>query len=165
MKIKRSIRLTGLLFLLSFSTLIGQSIDRSVIATQGAEFTNPAVGSIEWTMGETVTESFDDCFLTQGFRQTFEISGCGFSNIEEVPIHSNLMLFPNPAIDKLNIISESGPIKHIYIFNTTGSLVFETSGDNNIQQIVTITSIPAGQYIIRVQLEREILNQQFIKID
>ncbi len=165
MKMNRSIRLTSYLLFFCFYALNAQSIDRSVVASQGATSVNPSIGSIEWTLGETVTETFDDCFLTQGFNQTFEISGCGFTNIDEVPLDEQLMVFPNPATDKLNIVSQNGTIKQIYIFNIHGALIMDQIGENNDQQIMPINSMPAGQYIIRVQLEKEILNQQFTKID
>ncbi len=165
MNIKRSLPMTILLLAFSISCLRAQSIDRNVVSTQGETFNKAEVGSVEWTIGEVVTENTDDCFLTQGFHQSFLISGCGFSAAEDVPINPELMLFPNPTRDKINIIAQEENIKKIYVFDWQGKLLLQLTGNQSNQSIVNVADLPAAQYIIRVQTSQSILNQSFIKID
>lgn len=142
-----------------------QSIDRSVIATQGANFSNPIAGSIEWTLGESITETFDDCFLTQGFQQSFEISGCGFTSAEEVPLHPELMVFPNPTNHKVNVVLTEGKLNKVYIFDWQGKLILSKNSDTTSQDIIDVATLPTGQYIIRILSDNQIYNQSFTKID
>lgn len=161
---KRSIPMIFLL--LAFSMLLqAQTIERSVVATQGETFENAGVGSIEWTIGEVLTENADDCILTQGFHQSFIVDGCGFTAAEDIAFDVNLMIFPNPTVEKLNIISQEENIQKVYVFDWSGKLLLSESVEANNQAIVDVKALASAQYVIRVQTENGILNQSFIKID
>ena len=71
-----------------------------VIATQGNSSSNSA-GSLDYTIGEVVITFGSDNFthLTQGFHQPV----IKVTNIETVEISFEISIYPNPAVDQLNL--------------------------------------------------------------
>jgi len=71
----------------------------------------------------------------------------------------NLKLYPNPTSDFLNIKSDQ-KISKIEIYDTTGKLV-QTSKMNN--EKVSVSKLPKGNYLIKIQTENGVVNSKFIK--
>lgn len=94
-----------------------QSLSASVIGSTGGHFASSG-GSLSWTLGEIMTETYKQNrgFLTQGFHQPLMIRVTGLEEVEE----KNLLVFPNPVRDILNLqITENGDYR-IELFDLQG---------------------------------------------
>jgi len=81
------------------------SFSRDVIASGGDYFVSP-VGSLSWTLGETVIETFENSsinfVLTQGFQQPDEKDNA--IGIRELPDNEVVMrLYPNPTVASISM--------------------------------------------------------------
>ena len=72
-------------------------------------------------------------------------------------IGGNVMLFPNPAQNMLNIVTE-GEIEDVAIFNVLGQKVMHA----NTNQI-DITSLSKGMYIINITTDEGMTTKKFVK--
>lgn len=124
-------------FILSYLFFNGQTISTAVVATSGDYSENQGY-SLSWTLGETVSETFNknDQQFTQGFQQAFlykitDVTEPGLA--DDYPIE----VYPNPAELFFNVKFDKGqkrpPLKLI-LFNASGSKVFETTIDPEIQE-------------------------------
>ena len=62
------------------------------------------------------------------------------------------VIFPNPASDQLNILSQK-PISEVEIFSLTGKLVWSKTYQSATVQI-PVTNFKPGEYIIRVSQDK-----------
>ncbi|GEM_PF-1302641 len=74
---------------------------QEVIASDG-DYQNTAQGSLSWTLGEIVTETFSEPsgFLTQGFQQNYE----ALLDLSDLGPSLEFTLFPNPFHTELNLL-------------------------------------------------------------
>ncbi len=77
------------------------------------------------------------------------------NNLQNVPI---LQLFPNPAIDILNILYNS-PIEKAEVYNLSGTL--QTTNLN--KNALDISNLSKGIYFVKVYSENGVVTQKFIK--
>ena len=95
---------------------------QQVIGTQGGSNSNSA-GSLDYTIGEVVVTfgSDDSTHLTQGFHQpVFEIT-----NIVTIEINFEVSIYPNPAVDQLNIqFKELHQGARFDLYDANGKLLF-----------------------------------------
>ena len=112
-----------LLFLISFipaGFCFSQSITPDVIGSAGDFYSN-ASGMIQWTIGETMTETYGNAnnFITQGFQQPDDFT-------THVPIQNslNIQLFPNPASDHFTLEFADAGDYVVEIFNALGQKIF-----------------------------------------
>ena len=94
----------------TFALLFGifsyaQTLSPEVISTAGDFFEVSGVGSLSWTLGEPVVETFTgqsaDVILTQGFQQP-EDFGVGITEVFNTG-NMSFSLYPNPAINNVRI--------------------------------------------------------------
>lgn len=80
--------------------LNAQSIDRSVVASSGEEFTT-SVGIIANTIGEPVTATLvgGNATLTQGFHQ----GNINITSIREQITENDILVYPNPTSDMVQV--------------------------------------------------------------
>jgi hypothetical protein len=80
--------------------LNAQSIDRSVVASSGEEFTT-SVGIIANTIGEPVTATLvgGNATLTQGFHQGI----INITSIREQITEDDILVYPNPTSDMVQV--------------------------------------------------------------
>jgi len=135
---------------------------RSVIGTAGGSFQNPAVGSIEWTMGEVIAEAFDPCVLTQGFHQTGVIAGCGTTSTQTFNEDLQVSIFPNPAVDFINIqVNEN--VDALQVFSVDGRLMIDKR-DFQTPNELDISALSHGSYYLKITVEKTFHTKSFIKI-
>ena len=98
---------------------------QTVIGTQGNSSWNSAC-SIDYTIGEVVIAYGSDSttHLTQGFHQpVFEIT-----SIETIDITFDVTIYPNPAVDQVNIIfKEINQGDKFQLYDATGKLLLNTN--------------------------------------
>jgi hypothetical protein len=75
---------------------------------------------------------------------------------------SNLLIYPNPAHDFLNI-RNIDEIKHIDIQNIAGISIWSSKYSGEESVIIPISSFPDGIYIIGIRTSNKIIFRKFIK--
>jgi hypothetical protein len=83
-----------------------------------------------------------------------EVLGYDYANTK----YNSLLIYPNPAYDKLNVLL-SGEINSYEIINITGQLVKSGKFHNQIN----ITDLLPGMYLIRVITRNDVMTAKFIK--
>lgn len=84
-----------------------------------------------------------------------------FLKNNEVKDKDNIVVFPIPAKDDLNISSEKN-IKSIEIYDENGRILQTVKGNTNIQKI-NITKLEKGTYYLFIKTNGEIKTKKFIK--
>ncbi|OFX86896.1 MAG: hypothetical protein A2W99_04050 [Bacteroidetes bacterium GWF2_33_16] len=139
--------LFGLFVVFAFS----QSISSSVVATAGG-YSEAGGLSLSWTLGELATETFTttNLILTQGFQQGyFEITSID----EPLSKSIDLKVYPNPAIDFINILIEDIDVKlvRIELYNLEGKLISNEQWENTgTPYQFQLSSFSSSQYILRI---------------
>ena len=109
-----------LLFLVACLSILSIN-GQQVIATQGSSSSNSA-GSLDYTIGEVVVTfgSDDSTHLTQGFHQPV----IRVTNIETIDISFEVSIYPNPAVDHLNIsFKEINKGTRFDLYDAAGKLI------------------------------------------
>ena len=74
-------------------------------------------------------------------------------------VYQDLSIYPNPASDRLQIITEEA-VNEVQIINTQGQLIMQGS-----DKVINIEALPQGVYMIKVTNEEGAFNvQQFVKL-
>lgn len=134
-----------ILGLLTASTY-GQFTTPEVISSGGDSYVKP-FAKMEVTIGEPVTETFsgNDIIFTQGFQQSHFFA----VTIEENTVSDNIdfNVYPNPAIDELNIIWNIDEPAMLFLYDLIGNLILS---DNLIKHArINISGLAAGAYLLR----------------
>ena len=90
----------------------------------------------------------DECLFTMG----------GVSGVDENVTDNAIKVYPNPATDKV-VVETDAEVISVSLYAIDGRLVQKV--DN--QKELNVSDCPAGHYIISVQTEEGITNQQIIK--
>ncbi len=145
--------LTGfIVFICSSASLLAQEI----ITTDG-NFSSNAQGSLSWTLGEPVTETFSDGnnLLTQGFQQNYE-SLLSVDGPENLP---SLELFPNPFSEDLTLqYSGSDASILIEIYDAQSRRVLSKNYPLNgsmISVTLELSELSTGHYQVRIARENQ----------
>lgn len=137
----------------------GQIVDPQVIATAGDFFQN-SNGSISWTIGEPVTETFTDAgnnnILTQGFQQ----SRYDIVVVNSISKEIKIALFPNPASEFLNLEWDLADSKNVQIEINDAlgrTLVQQSFSESKSAKQFNISGFPAAQYFVRILSDKKVL--------
>ena len=140
-----------LIFVLSVSLSYSHSISSSVVASAGG-YSEAGGISLSWTLGELATETFTstNLILTQGFQQGYyEITSIN----EPLSKSINLKVFPNPAVDFINILIEDIDVNTVKIelYNMEGKLISNEQWENTGSPYqLQLSNFSSSQYILRV---------------
>lgn len=142
----------GLLVLLSVS-LHAQHLERQVTASAGDYRQAPGLGSLHWTLGETVTETLTSgsIRLSQGFHQLY-IFTVDFDEPEELAF--SFKVFPNPASASVNIQTDHSQPLYWQLTDVAGRLLQAQSLPAFSLQAIDLQSLSAGVYLLRATDER-----------
>ncbi len=82
-----------------------------------------------------------------------EFDSTSSTNIEE--LHTQVTVFPNPAVSHIRITSagNNNPLVSIRIYNLLGSLLFEKKGIRTSDYTVNLQDFQTGAYFVQAQLE------------
>ena len=145
---------TLLLFLFTVTVNISgttaQSFTPDVIASAGI-FATSAEGSMSWTIGETMTETYSpgSNFFTQGFHQPDLLLITAIQSYTE----NTISVFPNPVVDNLFIrFSVSSASYTIDIFDVQGNLVKKeiVTPNTSDNYRISFEDLSNGMYLIRI---------------
>lgn len=85
------------------------------------------------------------------------------SGISEVDFDKEVKIFPNPAIDELNIQTEK-ELLNVEIVDLMGRVVFTHGKLNTGKNILNLSLIPAGMYFMNLKDNDRILSKRFVKL-
>lgn len=156
-----------LLCCITAGQICAQIPDLKVIASAGNSFTNENI-QLDWTMGEPLILTLENppVILTQGFHQP-NYDFISSSNTPGWP--GTIKLFPNPCSNDLNIQLgftewQKGTLE---IIEPSGKTWKSVSFSNEfIDQHINTTSLPSGQYFVKLRLPGKniVQNISFIKL-
>jgi len=73
-----------------------------------------------------------------------------------------IKVYPNPVQDQLKIDVPAGENVQVYIFNTTGQLMYE-GRELDLQESINVSSFKKGLYIVKVISDGEVFTTKLIK--
>lgn len=130
-------------------TAKAQSLEPTVIASDGGFAVLPS-GTIAWTIGETVTETFTGTgnILTQGFHQPSSIN---LNGVGGVPA-PGMSVYPNPAAEGINInLTHLAAGEYtVQLFDVLGNKVAEVTAYDNTIVFLPLTEFANGVYMLTV---------------
>ncbi len=136
-----------LVFLLILTNLTG--FTQEVIATQGDSYSNENA-SVDFTIGEVVINTLTDGVndVTQGFLQT----NWNFVDMVDHTPNFEVVIFPNPAEDILNIQTNSFENITYSIYDALGKLILQDKLQAELTPIPT-SNLASGFYTVTLNEE------------
>ena len=142
-----------LLAVLAVATINGQTVTPVVVANDGG-FSQTAAGSVAWTIGEPVSETYKQTtrITTMGFHQT-ELAVVDF--ISELEGEEGLVVFPNPVVDVLNLNFKGlkPGTYSITMVDAAGRLVLSeiaVVNENNEKVTLKVSEFASGNYYLNI---------------
>jgi hypothetical protein len=80
-------------------------------------------------------------------------------NINEQYIRDNLLLYPNPAYQEVNISAEGITLDEVVFYTLTGQMVFQTRPKNNT---IVISNLQPGMFIVEVTVEGRLVRKKLV---
>ena len=141
-----------------------QHIERQVTASAGDYRQAPGLGSLHWTLGETVTETLTSgsVRLSQGFHQLYILS----VDLDEPEAGAfSLKVFPNPATASVNIQTDHSRPLHWQLTDVSGRVLLTQNLPAFSVQAIDLQMLPAGLYLLRATDEhRRMRTFKIVKI-
>jgi hypothetical protein len=146
MKRKRYILIAGAVVLMA-GNISAQTLKPDITTTTGDYYSN-AAGSLSWTMGEPIIETYSDGsnILTQGFQQS-SYSVTAVENVNEP--HVIVTVYPNPSDGIINIRSNENKNLNAELIEIEGKTVYRRVLENG-QGEMNLGSLADGIYLLRV---------------
>ena len=113
-----------------------------------------------WSKNEIINADFSlevvfDSYVSDVYPdEDGEYSLVNFKN-ENSMVNTNIILYPNPATDEINI-SSTETIKNIMILNYKGQLIYEGNSSR-----ISTSNFKCGIYIIRIKTDNGVETQKF----
>lgn len=76
---------------------------------------------------------------------------------------SNLRIWPNPANNSLNVVSDNYPIDYITVMDLSGKILMRKNVGNN-NTILNVSHLPAGTYLLETVCKGEVSVEKFVKV-
>jgi hypothetical protein len=136
-------------FMILFMGTIAQHSRAQEIIASGGDHFDSANGSLSWTLGEPVVETFGNGYiLTQGFQQNYEI----ILTLQEISEASMFDVYPNPFQHSINISGTdhlpSGSTAFMKIFDNSSRIVYQ----GQLEKVILLEHLPAGTYFLNVEM-------------
>jgi len=133
---------------LSFSSVKAQTTKPDIITTTGDYFSNVTTGSLSWTLGEPVIETYSGGgnILTQGFQQ----SRYNVTAVEDVTKPSvNIGVYPNPFASAFTISTDASNPLHARVIDLSGKVICEKNITTSQTQI-NLGTLSDALYLLKV---------------
>jgi hypothetical protein len=92
---------------------------------------------------------------------------CREANMQAHANNQSMIIYPNPATEEINIqlSATEDKISEVLMLNTLGETVvqLQNNGDSNGKITVSLQSLPAGIYFLKVKTGNEILNGKIVR--
>jgi hypothetical protein len=120
---------------------------------------NVSLGSLTGLKYASNVSDKRDILINKGWSLTGDTVGNCLLSSSDLKLNKKLSLYPNPAVDDIHIEGLSD-IKSYKIYDTSGRLVKE--GNPN-RDMINVSSLPKGNYILQFILKDTTLSSKFIK--
>lgn len=153
------------LTLLISAPMYSQTIPLSVVASSGG-YTETGVLSLSWTVGESLTESFEQgsVTLSQGFQQGVRVLILQLPRL--LTTESGFSVFPNPATSFLTIHSEIPRSFSYILFSVSGEQILQGSSPTTPLHL-DISGVTPGSYLLVMTtsagIRRSIVVQKIVR--
>jgi hypothetical protein len=144
--------LTGYNIYHSLDTEPFEMIDNTIDTT----YTHTGAGNVNGAHYYYITAQYEEGESMHSDTVVEVISG-----VKEVNI-GNLNIYPNPASDIVNIITDS-EIRSILVVNTNGQVIINRKGIHSKEYQIDIKNQPAGLFNIRIETEDGWINRKILK--
>ncbi|MES2397542.1 MAG: T9SS type A sorting domain-containing protein [Bacteroidota bacterium] len=127
---------------------IAQSLSPQVISSSGTSFANGS-NQLDWTLGELSTSSLTNGSnsLSQGFHQ----DNLNVTSIDNFDDTYGLNIFPNPAIDLLNIQFEKANENNlIELYSIDGKLLLIQESNYATLCQIDMNKYDIGTYLMKI---------------
>lgn len=135
------------------TSLMAQSLPSTLISSGSARASSASLGTLEWSIGEPVSGTFSPSVgttvLTQGFHQTFVT----ITPVSEYADAVKVSVYPNPTSEVIHVVAAE-PTR-LRLWGISGELLREVINDA-INHQIEVEGLPAGVYLLEVQLEGDI---------
>lgn len=143
---------------------------QSAFPTMGGDISGNG-GSLSYTVGQLAV-SFDKqrstnaeyvkLSLFEGVQQTYSVTELSIDGVAQIAVKVNIA--PNPTTDKIKVMLES-PVDNLYfeLYTMSGNLL-QKDKFSGAEQIVDMSSLPSGSYLLRVVAEKMENNYRIIKL-
>jgi hypothetical protein len=74
----------------------------------------------------------------------------------------DVLLFPNPAKDEVNLVAKNTEIRSITLFNTAGQKVLEEANPNMQVHTLNLTNLSEGVYIVQLQTKDCVFHKRIL---
>lgn len=145
---------TGLIAYYKFNQGIGNTNNASVTTLQDSSGNNYNGTLNGFALDGTYSNWVDNSIINTG---TICSTYLNVSSVEK----TDLKLYPNPATNKLFLISKD-PILDIEVINFLGQTVVKQKG-NGIEAELNLSSLPPTSYLVKVKTERSIETIKVVK--
>jgi hypothetical protein len=137
--------------MLASAACTAQSLQPAVIASDGG-FATVSTGSISWTLGETVTETFTSPgnYLTQGFHQPRLLMVGVVGQV--LPVNAGVYPNPTAAFLNINLSRLAGGEYSIALFDVVGNKVQYTTamGKGGQTTVLDLSGLADGIYLLTI---------------
>jgi hypothetical protein len=139
------------LIIVSFLLFSVNILAQEVIAT-GGDFYQQANGSLSFTLGETVVETYSNGnILTQGFQQDYE----NILSIQQVETFMFFDVYPNPFSSEITIkynptITDEYAVE---LKDAAGKVIFKDNcffSSSNYSHVISVSPLSSGLYFLEL---------------
>jgi len=91
----------------------------------------------------------------------------GVVGINENPSLAEIKIYPNPATNELNVVSNStDPIESISLMDITGRCIMKIKSAGNLsKETMSISSLQEGCYFVMIKTGKQVITRSFIKMN
>lgn len=70
-----------------------------------------------------------------------------------------MMVYPNPAMDQIHVLSNASEAYHLRVFNSLGSVVLEMDCEGGKEIVLQVSNYPKGAYLLQVESAAGIISK------
>ncbi|WP_299099525.1 T9SS type A sorting domain-containing protein [uncultured Winogradskyella sp.] len=141
---------TMLLLLLMCAYINAQSVENDTFSN-GGELHSNGTNSINSTIGEPIVGTITNSeTLHQGFWASTHLINT-LSMSEPIEVDNDLVIYPNPAEDILNISMQKIKDYVFTIYNTEGKKTHQSTSENVLVNNLNIKHLSAGLYLLHIK--------------
>ncbi len=146
-----------LIFFVALSSFSQDIEINNVIVSSGGSNTELSFGTLEWSIGEVMSESFigTDISITQGYHQPLFT----FLPEDNSIIELKVIIFPNPTSGPVGIEIEEEGIYDVELFNVRGKLLLtknDIKGNLKHIDLFNISDFAQHQFLLKIKKQEDI---------
>jgi hypothetical protein len=93
----------------------------------------------------------------------FDCGGDTADGINELS-NKNIIIFPNPATDEIQVTGEQSAVNDIQIYNVLGAKIYTSLITDNLSPItINISAFPSSMYFMEIKTEKSVTVKKFVK--